>query len=775
MRYTALILLLMIAAPFTYAQTKVQPNDKFKQLTEDLLPPPDRSRIAPGAPGPEYWQQRADYVIDVELDDARQRINGSETITYYNQSPHTLPYLWIQLDQNIFAKGSGGILTETAPDLSRPAFNVLDRILAQREFEGGYRITSVRDPKGASLRHTIVDTMMRIDLPAPLPPGQSVSFSIDWNYNINNARRINARTGYEFFPRDGNYIYEIAQWFPRLAIYDDVNGWQVKQFLGSGEFALEFGNYTVRITTPDDHIVAATGVLQNPLEVLSPAQRSRLEQARTANSPVLIVTPDEARANESHKPTGKKTWIFKAENVRDFAFASSRKFIWDAKQHTVEGNRVLAMSFYPKEGNPLWGQYSTEAIMHTLTVYSRHSVPYPYPVAISVNGPVGGMEYPMICFNGPRPEEDGTYTANTKYALISVIIHEVGHNFFPMIVNNDERQWTWMDEGLNTFLQFIAEQQWENNYPSFRGEPKDIVDFMTSDDQTPIMTSSDSAHQFGNSQYSKVATALNILRETVLGRDLFDNAFREYSRRWKFKRPTPGDFFRSLEDASGVDLDWFWRGWFFTIDHTDISIEGVRLFSISTGDPEREKARLRREQAAQPETLARQRNKPMPKLVDQNPALKDFYNTYDPLVVTEHDRQEYQKFLATLTPHEKELLQTGLDLYVVDLKNLGGLVMPVILEITFADGTKEVLRIPAEIWRYNDKNVSKLIATPKEIASITLDPHLETADADLTNNSFPRRLLRLQSQPLKSAPPPPNPMQMLERKTGPQTSPSPTP
>lgn len=775
MRYLTLILLLVIAAPFVYSQTKVQPHDQFRQLNEDLLPTPTRYRVASGAPGPAYWQQRADYSINVELDDVRQRITGSETITYFNQSQDTLTYLWLQLDQNIFAKGSGGILTETAPDLQRPPFSTLDRILAQREFEGGYRITSVRDAKGAALPHTIVDTMMRIDLPAPLAPGQSVSFSIDWNYNINNARRINARTGYEYFPKDGNYLYEIAQWFPRLAVYDDVTGWQVKQFLGSGEFGLEFGNYTVRITTPNDHIVAATGVLQNPLDVLTAAQRTRLEQARTANSPVLIVTPDEARANESSKPTGKKTWTFKAENVRDFAFASSRKFIWDAKQHQVEGNRVMAMSFYPKEGNPLWGQYSTAAIMHTLTVYSHHSVPYPYPVAISVNGPVGGMEYPMICFNGPRPEEDGTYPASTKYALISVVIHEVGHNFFPMIVNNDERQWTWMDEGLNTFLQYLAEQQWETNYPSGRGEPRDITAFMISDDQTPIMTSSDSAHQFGNSQYSKTATALNILRETVLGRELFDNAFREYSRRWKFKRPTPADFFRTIEDASGVDLDWFWRGWFFTIDHTDISIESVRLFSVSTGDPEREKARLRREQAAEPETLARQRNKVTPKLVDQNPSLKDFYNTYDPLVVTEQDRQEYRKLLATLTPHEKELLQTGLNLYVVDLKNLGGLVMPVILELTYADGAKEELRIPAEIWRYNDKNVSKLIATTKEIASITLDPHLETADADLANNSFPRRPIRLQSQPFKPAPPPPNPMQQLERKTGPVASPSPSP
>ena len=778
----------LVAAPLclslsasALAQSKSNPVDKFRQL-EEILPTPNEQRAASGAPGRSYWQQRADYNIKVELDDARQRINASETITYFNQSPDALPYLWLQLDQNIFAKDSDANLTANAPSFEETPYRTIDSLLARRDFEGGYRITAVRDAAGAPLRHAIVKTMMRVDLPRPLAPGQSVAFSVDWDYNINDQRRLGGRTGYEYFPKDGNYLYEIAHWFPRMAAYNDVSGWQHKQFLGAGEFTLEFGNYRVAITAPDDHVVASTGVLQNPNEVLTPQQRARLKQAETAKNPVLIVTPDEARAAEARKPTGKKTWVYHADNVRDFAFASSRKFIWDAQGHNVEGNRVMAMSYYPKEGNPLWERYSTHSIIHTLNVYSRYSFTYPYPVAISVNGPVGGMEYPMICFNGPRPEEDGTYTAATKYGLISVIIHEVGHNYFPMIVNSDERQWTWLDEGLNTFLQYLAEQEWEQGYPSRRGEPRNITGYMLSEAQVPIMANSESLLQFGNNAYAKPATALNILRETILGRELFDFAFRTYSQRWKFKRPMPADFFRTMEDASGVDLDWFWRGWFYTTDHVDLAIERVRLFTINTGNPEAEKARQREERAARPTTLSEERNRALPKRVDQYPSLRDFYNEYDGLVVTERDRAEYQKLLQALTPRERELLQTGLNFYVVDLKNVGGLVMPVILDIEYADGTRGTLYIPAEIWRYNHTDASKLIMTPKEIRSILLDPREQTADADLANNSFPRRPTPTRFQLFKEQRQP-NPMQLLERKepaalqqqATPTPAPSPTP
>jgi hypothetical protein len=765
------VLCLAFAPAVVRSQSKTNPSDKFRQL-EEILPTPNEQRAASGAPGRSYWQQRADYQINVELDDVNQRITASETITYHNQSPDALAYLWLQLDQNIWRQDSDARLTQTAPNFERVPLNQIENLLHARTFEGGYRITAVRDAKGAPLRHTINKTMMRVDLPQPLAPGQSVSFSVDWNYNVNDQRKIGGRTGYEFFPKDGNYLYEIAHWFPRMAAYNDVSGWQHKQFLGAGEFTLEFGNYRVSITVPDDHVVASTGVLQNPNAVLTPAQRARLEQARTAKNPVLIVTPAEALANESHKPVGKKTWVYHADNVRDFAFASSRKFIWDAQGHNVEGNRVMAMSYYPKEGNPLWERYSTHSIIHTLNVYSRYSFTYPYPVAISVNGPVGGMEYPMICFNGPRPQEDGTYTAGTKYGLISVVIHEVGHNYFPMIVNSDERQWTWMDEGLNSFLQFLAEQEWEENYPSWRGEPQNIREYMASQNQVPIMTNSESLLQFGNNAYGKPATALNVLRETVMGRELFDFAFRQYSQRWKFKRPMPADFFRSMEDASGVDLDWFWHGWFYTTDHVDISIERVRLFQPFTANPELDKAARLRDRGERPQTLSQERNKALPKRVDEFPSLRDFYNTYDELVVTERDREQYQQFLQTLTPRERELLQTGLNFYVVDLKNIGGLVSPVILDIEYADGTREMMRIPAEIWRVNNTEVSKMITTNKEIRSISLDPRLETADVDMSNNNFPRRPVKSRFQLFKDGQAQPNPMQLLERK---QPSPTPTP
>ena len=587
--------LVLAAAVGTATAFDAEREDKFRQL-EEILPTANAYRTASGAPGHAYWQQKVDYVIDVRLDDENQRIEGSERITYHNNSPDTLTYLWVQIDPNIFAPESHAVGIQTAPDMESQSYRRLAGLLARREFDGGAEITAVLGADGAPLAHTINDTMMRVDLPGPLASGEHFELSIDWNYAINDSSLIRGRTGYEFFEDDGNYLYEIAQWFPRLAAYTDENGWQNKQFLGSGEFTLEFGDYLVRITAPDDHVVASTGVLQNPEEVLSPTQRARLAQAETTDVPIFIVTPEEAEANESSSPSGEKTWVFAAENVRDFAFASSRKFIWDAILRPVEGtDPVWCMSYWPKEGEPLWSRYSTHSIMHTLDVYSRHTFPYPYPVAISVNGPVGGMEYPMICFNGPRPEEDGTYSARTKYGLITVIIHEVGHNYFPMIVNSDERQWTWMDEGLNTFLQYIAEQEWEENYPSRRGEPKDIVGYMTSANQVPIMTNSESILQFGANAYGKPATALNILRETVMGRELFDFAFKEYANRWRFKRPQPADLFRTLEDASAVDLDWFWRGWFYSTDHTDISIENLALYTIDTRDPgHREGPRPRR-------------------------------------------------------------------------------------------------------------------------------------------------------------------------------------
>ncbi len=730
---------------------KFSQKDKFRQM-EEILPTPNIARAASGAPGSGYWQQKVDYEIDIRLDDKTQELFGKEAITYTNNSQDKLSYVWLQLDANIHRPDSDANLIRTTDDVSRMGFRGLKMMLASEAFDGGFNITRCEDTRTRKpLKHTIVKTMMRVDLPGLLDPGQSFKFEIDWNYKINDSSVIGGRSGCEFFEEDGNYIYEVAQWFPRLCAYTDATGWQHKQFLGRGEFTLEMGDYVVRITAPNDHIVASTGTLLNPEQVLTEVQRQRLETAKTTEKPVFIVTPEEAKKNESNKPEGTKTWIFKADQVRDFAFASSRKFIWDAMQHNMGDFPVMAMSFYPNEGEPLWSKFSTHAIIHTLEVYSRYTFDYPYPVAISVNGPVGGMEYPMICFNGPRPEKDGTYSAGTKYGLISVVIHEVGHNYFPMIVNSDERQWTWMDEGLNSFLQYLAEQEWEDGYPSRSGEPRDIVNYMKSRNQVPIMTNSESILQFGPNAYSKPATALNILRETILGRELFDYAFKEYAQRWKFKRPMPADFFRTMEDASGIDLDWFWRGWFYSNEHVDLAITDVRQLNVDTKNPETEKDIRRQERDASPESNSEARNKELVKRDNRYPDLKDFYTDYDELDVTPEDLENFERYFKSLSEEEKELVATKRNFYLISIENIGGLVMPIIYDAEFEDGTKQHVRIPAEIWKQDNEKVTTLLSTEKALKSLTLDPRLETADVALENNYFPPRIAKSRFEMFKGS------------------------
>ncbi len=740
-----LVWLFAICFSCTFSGAAEFGEGKFRQL-EEILPTPNAYRTASGAPGHEYWQQRADYDIQVELDDEAQRIIGTEKIQYTNHSPDSLEYLWVQIDANLFAKDSDGHITAPAPDIKKLRFKSLRGLMEREQFDGKARIHSVKDASGADLDHAIVKTMMRIDLPYPLKPGKSTSFSISWSYNIIDAKLIRARSGYEYFPDDDNFIYEMAQWFPRMAAYTDDRGWHHKQFLGRGEFTLEFGEYRVAITVPDDHIVAATGQLQNSDEVLTKEQLSRFKKASKVDEPIFIVTPEEAKKNESTKSSGKKTWIFEAKDVRDFAFASSRKFIWDAMNHVSGKNNVLAMSFYPNEAEPLWSKYSTHAVAHTMDVYSKFSFDYPYPVAISVNGPVGGMEYPMICFNAPRPMEDGTYWGtpsnaeqwmHSKYGLISVIIHEVGHNYFPMIVNSDERQWTWMDEGLNTFLQYLTEQEWEKDYPSRRGEPKDMVSYMKSSQQVAIMSNSESILQFGNNAYGKPATALNILRESILGREVFDFAFRTYSQRWMFKRPQPADFFRSLEDASGIDLDWFWRGWFYSTDHVDLAISNVTEYKMDTLDPVVDNERRKQDREEEPTSISEIRNRNLKVLVEQFPDLVDFYNDYDPLDVLDNDREKAEESIQQLDPEDRDLLKLERHFYVVDFENKGGLVMPIILEIEYFNGSKETRHFPAEIWRQYSDSVSKLLITREPIRTLRIDPHLQTADVNLANNTYP--------------------------------------
>ncbi len=761
------------------AQTTNSGTDKFAQL-ETMLPTPNSYRTASGAPGNDYWQQRADYDIKVTLDDAKQALTGRETITYTNLSPDTLPYLWVQLDQNIFEKNSIANATQVGQLQDKMSFQAMEGMMS--DFDGGFKIEAVTGKDGRALHTVTNNTMMRVDLPTPLLPRQAVSFQVKWHYNITDQSKINGRSGFEYFADDKNYLYEMAQFYPRMAVYSDNQGWQHKQFLGNGEFTLPFGDYKVSITAPADHIVGATGTLQNAAQVLTGAQMKRWEQAKSATKPVLIVSQDEAVKNEASRATDTKTWTFAAKNVRDFAWASSRKFIWDAMQIKQDDQPVMCMSYYPKEGNPLWGQYSTQVVAHTIKTYSKYTIPYAYPVAISVHGPVGGMEYPMLCFNGGRPEKDGTYSAERKYGMISVIIHEVGHNFFPMIINSDERQWSWMDEGLNSFVQFLAEQEWERNYPSRRGEPRNIAAYMAtgSNLQSPIMTNSESALQFGNNAYGKPATALNILRETVMGRELFDYAFKTYAQRWAYKHPTPADLFRTMEDASAVDLDWFWRGWFYTTEHTDIALESVKSYNASTRNPQVENARLQQQKAAAPQSITAQRNATdiAKTLVEEKPELKDFYNGYDPLAVTPADQQRYTALLGTLTPEQQQRLSDSQsNFYELSLRNVGGLVMPVVLQLTYADNTQEIQTIPAEIWRKNNAQVTRVIVTKKPVISFVIDPFQQTADTDLSNNAFPRQpaasRFELFQQQQQQAPANPmqaakaiSPMQKLEQKPG---------
>jgi hypothetical protein len=768
-----LLVVFLIGSTLVWAQVDEQRHgNRFEQLGTELRSP-NVYRTASGAPGHMYWQQKADYEIEVALNDDNQSIEGSEWITYYNNSPDALDYLWVQLDQNERDKDS-----ET-PKIAR---NSINPKMGLRQIQGilwhdmdlGLKILSVQDSDGQDIPVTINQTMMRIDLSDPLLSGESFEFSIDWRFNIHDrVSFIGGRPGYELFEKDGNYLYTMAEWFPRMAVYSDFEGWQNKQFVGRGEFALVFGDYKVKITVPSDHMVGATGVLQNPDEVLSDREMERWNQAKESfDSPVVIRTQGEAEKLEKAKASDTKTWTYHAENVRDFAWTSSRKYIWDAMAVNVGGKDVMAMSYYAKEANPLWGQYSTKVVAHTLKSYSARTFDYPYPVAISVEAS-NGMEYPMICFNYGRPDTDGTYTEAIKYGMISVIIHEVGHNFFPMIVNSDERQWTWMDEGLNTFLQFLAEQEWERDYPSRRGPAHKIVPYMRSEKHLlePIMTNSENIVQFGPNAYAKPATALNVLRETVMGRDLFDYAFKKYAERWKFKHPTPDDLFRTLEDASAVDLDWFWRGWFFGTEPVDIAIDRVNWYKIDNRKPseikEEESAAFEREETYI--TKTRNRMDVETTVVEMDPETRDFYNSYDRFKVGPDDEKAYRDFINSLSQEEKAMLESGLNFYEITFHNLGGLVMPLIIEFQYTDGTSDIERIPAQIWRLDEYEVSKVFAKEKEVKQVVLDPFRETADIDESNNYWPRKFspskfeLFKQNMPTRGTSSGPNPMKKEKR------------
>lgn len=659
-------------------------QNKFKQLKQEL-PTPNLERTASGKPGKEYTQQKVDYVMDITLDDANTKITGSETITYHNNSKDDLEYLWVQLDQNMRAADSKTPDITSGKIRSKMSKSRFERAFPKEKFDGGFNIMSVTNVDGSDLSHTINQTMMRINLTSPLASGATFKFNISWWYNINNHRTQGGRSGYEHFTENGNNNYVIAQFYPRMCVYDNVEGWQNDQFWGRSEFALEFGDFTVNITVPEDHMLGATGVLQNESEVLSKKEQKRWAKAqKTFDKPVIIRTQKEAEKNEKSKAADVKTWKFIAKNVRDYAFATSRKFIWDAMAVDINGRTVMAHSLYSKEANPLYGDHSTRAAAQTLVTYSKYTFDYPYHKAISVDGQMG-MEYPQICFNPGRPDlPDGGYSDRMKYRMIKVTIHEVGHNFFPMIVNSDERQWTWMDEGLNSYMEMLAELDYDPNFPIVRGYPKNIVRYMSGDQSriAPIMSKGDNVYSFGSNAYGKPATALWILRETIMGKELFDHAFKTYSQRWMFKHPSPADFFRTMEDASGIDLDWFWRGWFYTTDVTDIGIKGVKKYTTQEDG-----------------------------------------NT----VAFVEDTSEGLGFSEKQDKYH----------YEITYNKPGGLVMPIIVQFTYKDGTKEKKTYPAQIWRYNDKEVTKVFSSSKQITNIMIDPDLETADVDTSNNSFP--------------------------------------
>lgn len=707
--------------------------NKFSQMYAEMATP-NMFRTASGAPGPAYYQQRADYKINLELDDKLSKIYGSETVTYYNNAPESLDYLWVQLDQNIARRDSQTPLidNQTMPPATSP--ENFAKTYMGKSFDGGYNLEYVKDEKGNAMKYTINNTMMRIDLPKALKKGEKVVFSIKWWYNINDYMKDggNGRSGYELFP-DGNKLYVIAQFYPRMCVYNDVEGWQNMQFWGRSEFALAFGNYDVKITVPADHILDGTGVLQNRSEVYTAEQVKRWQLAENSfDKPVVIVTQQEATATEKGFSTAKKTWHLKAENVRDFAFSTSRKFILDAMAVQIGNSKPMAISMYPKEANPLWENLSTKAVAHTLKTYSKYTFDYPYPKAISVSAEDQGMEYPMICWNYGRPDENGKISDRVKYGMLGVIIHEVGHNFFPMIVNSDERQWTWMDEGLNTFLEYLTEQEFDKDFPADRGPAKSIVPYMKGNQQflEPIMSHGDVVYNFGANAYGKPATGLNILRETIMGHELFDHAFKTYANRWKFKHPTPEDFFRTMEDASAVDLDWFWKGWFYSTDVVDLGIKNVKQFYVTEDATKEVKESFNRRgrKIADAGPLLYIVNSENPEL---KPELKAALEKEKVVALNDYLNKNY-------TSEERVALKNPKFFYEVEFDKPGSLMMPIIAELNFEDGTKEIHKFPVQIWRRNNTTAKRVFATEKKVVKIQLDPKLETADIDVSNNTWPK-------------------------------------
>lgn len=685
-----------------YQTTKGHKGESPFNQMYDLLPTPNQYRTASGAPGPAYYQQQADYEMNLTLDVEKDILNGEETITYTNNSPDVLEYLWVQLDQNTRKKDAP---IHDVNQVSTPQNPVDANYFAQNfmkeKFDGGYTIHFVKDGNNKDLVHHINETMMRVIPPKPLQPKEKFIFKIKWSYNIPNYFEVGDRNGFE--PNEKGKVYAMAQFYPRMCIYNDVEGWQNMPYWQRSEYALPFGNFKVNITVPADHVMNATGNFANAQEILTKEQLQRYQKAKTSfDKPIMIINEEETDKRMNDGSGGKtKTWKYEAENVRDFAFASSRTYMWDAMAVRIGKFTPMAESVYPKEGGNLWKEYSTKAVAHTLKWYSHFTFDYPYPKAVSASVQRQGMEYPMIAFNGGRAKADGTHDENQMYGLVSLIIHEVGHNFFPMIVNSDERQWTWMDESLNSYIQNITELEWSKDFPSKRYKAEQIVKYMQSpqDQMMPIMTQGDLYKQFGDEGYSKSAVGLAILRNTIVGKENFDYAFKTYAQRWMFKHPTPADFFRTLDDASGNDLDWFIRGWFYTTEVVDLGVKNVKQLypqEVKTEDGKR---------------------------IDFTTKFnsKDIYNS-----------DILNEFLAKQTPNE--FTKSPKYFYEVEFEKVGGMVMPLLVIFNFEDGSSQEIRYQAEVWRFAPESLIKMYGFDKELKSIEVDKLLETADVNLKNN-----------------------------------------
>ena len=633
----------MLLVPGQAAAQNAPSSHNLEAFNPVDLPDADAYRTGDGRPGPLYWQQEADYAIDVELLPEANRIEGTQTITYVNNAPSDLNYLWVQMDQNLFAPGSRGEAV-VPPDARFSGF-----------FEnGGYDVSNLRVAHNGTTytpEYVIDDTRMRVDLQAPLAAeGDSLAFSIDFSFEMPDygADRMG------MFEAEEGTVYQLAQWYPRMYVYDDVSGWNVLPYLGQGEYYLEYGQFDLDITVPHDFIVTATGTLQNPEEVLTATQQERLAEAKQSRTPVTIVAEDEVGTAASRPAdAGTLTWEYQADRVRDVAWAASRSFIWDAARAEAGNRTVLAQSLYPAEGMgggnraPGWEE-STEYVQHSVEFYSERYAPYPYDNAINVGGIVAGMEYPQVMFCSVEARGRG---------LFGVTDHEFGHTWFPMLVGSDERRWAWMDEGLNTFMNLYSTADFYDQDVKrvIQQSIRQTASFMRSPyaDQ-PIMTQADHIRRqaLGMLAYRKPAAGLALLREYIIGPDRFDEAFNAYIERWAYKHPQPADFFRTIESVAGEELDWFWRGWFYETDTADPA--------VGTVDTEARTAAIVQE---------------------------------------------------------------------------AGLLLPVPVELTFDDGSTQMVRVPTEAFATGDAHAISW-DEGQTVDHITIDPQQMLPDVDRSNNAW---------------------------------------